>query len=70
MAMTNAKIWDMLRNKFPEFKSHTAKATADLFTAAGYEQLQNGSYPNALNDFYELTLRCYLQQINVSRFRL
>lgn len=67
MAMTNAKLWDMIRNRFPEFKSHTSKATAELFTEAGYEQLQNGSYPNALNDFFELTLRVYLQQINVSR---
>ena len=65
--MTNAKLWDMIRNRFPEFKSHTSKATAELFTEAGYEQLQNGSYPNALNDFFELTLRVYLQQINVSR---
>lgn len=67
MAMTNAKLWDMIRNRFPEFKSHTAKATAELFTEAGYEQLQNGSYPNALNDFFELTLRVYLQQVNISR---
>lgn len=67
MAMTNGKLWDMIRNKFPQFASHTAKATKDLFTEAGYEQLQNGDYPNALNDFYELTLRVYLQQINVSR---
>ena len=65
--MTNGKLWDMIRNKFPQFASHTAKATAELFTEAGYEQLKNGDYPNALNDFYELTLRVYLQQINVSR---
>lgn len=65
--ITNGEIWDAIRAKFPTFESHTAKATKDLFTDAGFEALKTGSYPEALNDFFELTLRVYLQQVNVSR---
>lgn len=67
MAMTNAQLWDLIRSKFPTFKSHTSKATSDMFTDAGFEALRSGDYPDILNDFFELTLRVYLQQINVSR---
>lgn len=65
--MTNAKLWNYIRSKFPQFASHTSEGTAELFTERGYEQLQSGDYPNALNDWFELTLRVFLQQINVSR---
>ena len=67
MALTNAQLWDLIRSKFPTFKSHTSKATAEMFTDAGFEALKASEYPNILNDFFELTLRVYLQQINVSR---
>lgn len=30
--ITNATIWDAIRDKYPQFKGHTAKATKDLFT--------------------------------------
>lgn len=65
--MTNAKLWDYIRSKFPQFASHTSKGTAELFTERGFEQLKAGDYPNALNDWFNLTLRVFLQQINVSR---
>ena len=65
--MTNGNLWDYIRSKFPQFASHTSKATKELMSEAGYEQLKNGDYPNAINDFFELTLRVYLQQVNVSR---
>ena len=65
--MTNAKLWNYIRSKFPQFASHTSEGTSELFTERGYEQLQSSSYPNALNDWFELTLRVFLQQINVSR---
>lgn len=67
MAMTNAQLWDYIRSKFPTFKSHTSKSTADMFTDSGFEALKAGDYPDILNDFFELTLRVFLQQINVSR---
>lgn len=65
--MTNAQLWDYIRSKFPTFKSHTSKSTADMFTESGFEALKSGNYPDILNDFFELTLRVFLQQINVSR---
>lgn len=65
--ISNADLWNAIRAKFPQFKSVTAEATADLFTEVGFEKLRNGDNPNILNDFFGLTLRIYLQQINVSR---
>lgn len=65
--ISNIDLWNAIRAKFPQFKSVTAEATADLFTEVGFEKLRNGDTPNVLNDFFGLTLRIYLQQINVSR---
>lgn len=65
--ISNVDLWNAIRAKFPQFKSVTAEATADLFTEVGFEKLRNGDNPNVLNDFFGLTLRIYLQQINVSR---
>ena len=66
MALTNITLWDALRAKFPQFRSNTAKATAELFTAKGFEQLSSVD-PGTLNDFFSLSMRVYLQLINVSR---
>lgn len=64
--ITNADIWDAIRAKYPNFESHTAKATKELFTAEGFEQMRAND-PNTLNDFYLLSMRVYLQEVNVSR---
>lgn len=65
MALTNLQLWNYLRDKYPTFKSNTAAGTKDLFTSAGFEQLQqfNGQ---ALNDFFGLSLRVFLQKIQVA----
>ena len=63
--ITNATIWDAIRDKYPQFKGHTAKATKDLFTEQGWEALS--SNPQDVNDFFALSMRVYLQMINVSR---
>lgn len=65
MAMTNANIWDELRSKFPSFASHTAKATADLFTEKGFEALK-ATDAQAINDFFLLSVRVKLLTINTS----
>lgn len=65
MAMTNAQIWDYLRGKYPTFKSQTSKATSDLFTERGFEQLRQFD-SSVLNSFFDLSMRVYLQQINVA----
>lgn len=64
--ITNANLWDALRAKFPQFASHTSKATASMFTETGYTALKN-SDPDALNDFFGLSLRVFLQMVNASR---
>lgn len=65
MAMSNVDIWNMLRDKFPSFASHTAKGTAELFTANGFEALKV-SDAQAINDFFLLSLRVKLVGINTS----
>lgn len=65
MAMTNAQLWDYLRGKYPTFKSQTAKATYDLFTERGYEQLKQFD-SSVLNAFFDLSMRVYLQKITVA----
>lgn len=68
MALTNAQLWDYLRGKYPTFASQTSKATADLFTERGYEQLQQ--YDNSiLNQFFELSMKVFLQKINVAQVK-
>lgn len=63
--MTNATIWDAIRAKFPQFASHTAKATAEMFTDRGFDALKQ-SDPTALNDFFGLSIRVYLNMVNIS----
>lgn len=63
--LTNAQLWDHLRNTYPKFKSETAKATAELFTERGFAQLQQFD-ASVLNDFFELSMRVFLQKIDVA----
>lgn len=63
--ISNATIWSAIKNKYPQFAGHTAKGTKDLFTAEGWEML-NQMDPTAVNDFFALSMRVYLQLINVS----
>lgn len=65
MALTNATLWNTVRDRFPQFKSQTAKATADLFTEKGFEQLANNNTA-ILNEFMGLSIRVFLQKINVA----
>lgn len=64
--ISNANIWDAIRAKYPNFENHTAKATKELFTAEGFEQMRAND-PDLLNDFYLLSMRVYLQEVNISR---
>ena len=38
--VSNAQLWDYLRETNPSFAKHTAAATEALFTEKGYEQLK------------------------------
>lgn len=68
MALTNLQLWNYLRDKYPSFKQITAEGTADLFTSRGFEQLQQVN-PQALNDYFGLSLRVFLQKITVAKVR-
>lgn len=64
-AITNADLWDSLRGIYPNFSSHTSKATAELFTARGYENIAKYD-ASVLNDFFNLSIRVWLNIINIS----
>lgn len=65
MAISNTELWDAIRAKYPTFSSHTAAATADTFTTQGWEALKQ-SDSTVLNDFFNLSMRVYLQLVNIS----
>lgn len=65
MALSNSQLWDYLRGKYPNFANRTAKATKDLFTSRGFEELQSFD-SSILNDYFGLTLRVFLQKISVA----
>lgn len=66
--VSNMELWNLIRNQYPNFASHTAQGTKELFTTAGYEALKANDI-NALNEFFELSLRVYLQMVNISNAR-
>lgn len=65
--ISNVDLWNEIRNRFPQFESHTSKGTKQMFTESGFEALKSGDYPDVLNDFFNLSLRVYLQLVTVSR---
>lgn len=65
-ALSNVQLWNYLRDTNPNFKSHTAKGTADLFTEKGFEALSRTDV-NAINDFFTLSMRVAFQKLNVSK---
>lgn len=64
--INNTDLWNKVRDAFPKFANITSKVTSDFFTAQTFEKLKN--HPDqVLNDFFELSLRVYLQLINISQ---
>lgn len=68
MALSNLQLWNELRRKYPKFASETAEGTADLFTEKGFSQLKDFN-PDAYNDFYHLSMRVFLQKIDVANVK-
>lgn len=66
--VSNATLWNLARKEDPAFASHTAEATADLFTEKGFEAL-NRSDVNAVNDWFGVSLRIAFQMLNVAEAR-
>lgn len=65
MALTNVTIWNELRSKYPSFASHTSEATASRFTDKGWEAI-NMSDRAAVDEFFELSIRTMLVDVNIS----
>lgn len=63
--LTNATIWNELRKNYPSFASHTAEATADRFNEKGWEAI-NMSDRQAVDEFFELSIRTMLVDVNIS----
>ena len=68
MAIKNTDLLKYVEQKSPQFKSLTGRITADTFTEVGYERVKTTDM-NALTEFYGLTMRVYLQFINVAEVK-
>lgn len=66
--VTNAELWNLARQYSPKFASHTAEGTSDIFTEKGFEALKRSDI-DAINEFFEISLRVAFQKIDVSRAR-
>lgn len=66
--LKNSELWDLLRSKYPNFRDVTSKATKELFTTQGFEALDDVD-GHVKNDFFDLTLRLYLQKIDVAEVK-
>lgn len=65
MALTtisNVDLWEAVRAKYPQFKAHTPEGTAEVFTERGYTALTSIN-PGIMSEFFELTMRVYLQKV-------
>lgn len=64
--VSNSTLWALARKASPKFRSHTAEATADLFTEKGFEALKLSDI-GAINEFFEISLRVAFQMVTVAR---
>lgn len=67
-SVSNTEILAYVENKSPQFKSLTGRITADVFTDVGFDRVKANDV-NALAEFYGLTMRVYLQFINVANIK-
>lgn len=68
MALSNVDLWNGIRAAYPNFRNHTSEATRADFTESGFEKLANYSI-ETLNEFWELSIRVFLQTIDISDAR-
>lgn len=64
--VSNQQLWTGLGldSKYPNFNSWTAKGTKDLFSERGYEMIKASNTPQALDDFFQLSVQFYLQFVD------
>lgn len=66
--LTNGELWNYIRGKYPNFANQTSEATKDLFTERGFEQLRSFD-SSILNDFFYLSMRVFLNKIDVAEVK-
>ena len=69
MAISNIELWNAVRKNNPQFASHTAEGTADLFSERGYSTITSSGM-GVLNEFWSLAMPYYLQMVNMSSLTL
>lgn len=69
--LTNADYWNLLRDKYSNFRENTSKATMDMFTERGYEAFEKSGTEGkrTVNDFFSLTLQMTLGKIDVAKIK-
>lgn len=66
MKFTNEALWNALRAKYKSFESITSKATADTFTAKGWDEISRNNIP-AINSFFELSMRVAFNKMDIAK---
>lgn len=61
-------IWNLGRALSPDFRSHTAEGTAELFTERGFSDVQRQGM-STLNELFGITMPYIFQLLNPSRAR-
>ena len=67
-ALTNKEILALAKSD-PTYKNWTSKLTDEIFTQAGFEELQQNDY-RLLSDFFGLSVRVVLNQIKTPNPRI
>ena len=66
--LTNAELWNAVRNSDSSFAAITPEASADIFTERGFEALANKN-PHILGQFYALSLKIFMQEVRFAEVR-
>lgn len=64
-AVTNLELAKMVLKIYPSFQSHTSAVTAETFTEVGFDRMQSFD-PTFKNDFFEMSMRVWLNVVNIS----
>lgn len=64
-SISNIELWNAIRKNYPQFESHTAEGTAELFTEKGWSTITRAGL-GIMNEFWQLAMPYYLQLVNIS----
>lgn len=67
--ISNTDLWNIARTLSPQFGAHTAEGTAELFSDRGFSEIEASGITSTMNEFYNVIMPFYLQQVNISHAR-